>query len=179
FPFEFTVTPSVTHIIFELVIYSTRRIYTDGRDWPKNEDPTFSGYSIGKWVDTDGNGKYDVLEIETRNIRGPRTWDQTGMPMSEDNDTIVKERVYLDKDDRDLLHLDMTTTDGSITQPWSATKTFRRQQNVVWMENNCTEGNSHIAIGKEDYMISADGLLMPVRRGQEPPDLRYFGPAKK
>jgi hypothetical protein len=179
FPFEILVRPDVTHILFELVIYSTRRIYTDGRDWPKDADPTFAGYSIGKWVDTDGDGKYDVLEVETRNLRGPRTWDQTGMPMHEDNDTLIKERFHLDQTDKNLLHLDMTTTDGSITRPWSVSKSFRRQDKAVWMENNCTEGNTHIAIGKDNYMVSADGMLMPVRKGQEPPDLRYFNPPGK
>ena len=179
FPFEVLVRPEVTHILFELVIYSTRRIYTDGRDWPKDEDPTFAGYSIGKWVDTDGDGRYDMLEVETRNLRGPRTWDQTGMPMHEDNDTVIKERFYLDKADKNLLHLEMTTMDGSLTRPWSATKSFRRQDKVHWMENNCTEGNTHVAVGHENYMVSGDGYLMPVRRGQEPPDLRYFNQTRK
>jgi hypothetical protein len=179
FPFEVLVRPEVTHILFELVIYSTRRIYTDGRDWPKDEDPTFAGYSIGKWVDTDGDGRYDMLEVETRNLRGPRTWDQTGMPMHEDNDTVIKERFYLDKADKNLLHLEMTTMDGSLTRPWSATKSFRRQDKVHWMENNCTEGNTHVAVGHENYMVSGDGYLMPVRKGQEPPDLRYFNQTRK
>jgi len=73
----------------------------------------------------------------------------------------------------------MTTTDGSITRPWSVTRTFRRQDKAVWMESNCTEGNTHVAIGKENYMLSGDGYLMPVRKGQEPPDLRYFNVPKK
>ena len=67
FPLEFVVTPQQTHILFELVIYSTRRIYTDGRGWPEDDEPTFAGYSIGKWIDTDGDGRFDVLEVETRN----------------------------------------------------------------------------------------------------------------
>ena len=33
------------------------------------------GYSIGQWIDTDGDGKYDVLEVETRNLKGPRAFD--------------------------------------------------------------------------------------------------------
>src|SRR5579864_9016273 len=90
FPFEFAITPQVTRILFELVIYSTRRIYTDGRKFPEDEDPTFAGYSIGKWVDTDGDGRYDVLEVETRNMKGPRTLDETGIPTADDNQTVVK-----------------------------------------------------------------------------------------
>jgi len=29
-------------------------------------------------------------------------------------------------------------------------------------------------VDNESYMISADGLLMPTKRGQPAPDLRYF-----
>jgi hypothetical protein len=178
FPLEFIVTPKQTYILFELVLYSTRRIYTDGRDWPKDEEPTFAGYSVGKWIDENSDGRYDVLEIETRNLRGPRTFDQTGIPTHEDNQTVVKERIYLDKSDANLLHVDMTTIDNALTRPWSASKSFRRQQKVIWAENNCTENNIHVSVGKENYLISGDGYLMPVRRDQGPPEVRYFQPRR-
>jgi hypothetical protein len=38
----------------------------------------------------------------------------------------------------------------------------------------CAENNPHVIIGKEGYMLSADGSLMPVRKNQPPPDLRSF-----
>jgi hypothetical protein len=31
-----------------------------------------AGYSIVKWIDEDGDSKYDVLEAETRYFKGPR-----------------------------------------------------------------------------------------------------------
>jgi hypothetical protein len=31
-----------------------------------------------------------------------------------------------------------------------------------------------VKIGGENYMIGADGLLMPAKKGQKPPDLRHF-----
>jgi hypothetical protein len=34
-------------------------------------------------------------------------------------------------------------------------------------------------IGKEDYFLSADGALMPSRKDQPPPDLRYFKPMQR
>jgi hypothetical protein len=37
----------------------------------------------------------------------------------------------------------------------------------------------HVALGKEDYFLSADGLLMPARKDQAPPDLRYFKPTAR
>jgi hypothetical protein len=34
---------------------------------------------------------------ETRNLRGPRTWDQTGMPTAPDSDGVIEERIFVDK----------------------------------------------------------------------------------
>mgnify|MGYP003342646201 CR=1 FL=1 len=48
------------------VLMFARRIFIDGRDWPKSPKPTFGGYSIGRWIDEDGDGTYDVLEAESR-----------------------------------------------------------------------------------------------------------------
>jgi hypothetical protein len=45
--------------------------------------------------------------------------------------------------------------------------------------NQCAEDNHHVTIGKDDYFISAGGLLMPVKKDQPPPDLRYFRQSKK
>ena len=50
---------------------------------------------------------------------------------------------------------------------------------LIWYENNCTEYNNHVVIGKENYFLSADGYLMPARKNQAPPDLRYFTQSKK
>jgi hypothetical protein len=50
---------------------------------------------------------------------------------------------------------------------------------VIWSENNCTEGNENIAIGNEVYLLSGDGHLMPIKKGQQPPDLRYFNQPRK
>ncbi len=83
-PLEFIVTPETTYII--IADYDPlRRIFSDGRDWPKEIEPTFQGYSIGKWIDTDGDGKYDVLEVETRGFKGPRIYDIRGIPLHRDN----------------------------------------------------------------------------------------------
>jgi hypothetical protein len=90
FDMEIVVTPRTTYMLFAHSM--PRHILTDGSDWPKEIEPTFLGYSLGKWIDTDGDGRYDVLEIETRGLKGPRTYEGTGMPFHEDNQTVVKER---------------------------------------------------------------------------------------
>jgi hypothetical protein len=177
-PVEFVVLPAVTYIHYENIM--PRRIYTDGRDWPKDEEPTFVGYSVGKWIDEDGDGKYDVLEVETRNFKGPRTLEATGLPLHLDNQTIVKERIYLDKANKDLLRNEITIIDHAFTRPWTVMKTSVRDRvNDKWYEDNCNESNNHIIIGKDNYFLSADGLLMPARKDQAPPDLRYFNQTRK
>jgi hypothetical protein len=57
-------------------------------------------------------------------------------------------------------------------------KTFKRQANVWWNEDSCIEGQAHVTIGKEVYFLSADGTIMPMKKGQPPPDLKYFPQAQ-
>src|SRR5947207_3624573 len=94
FPIEFVVTPNVTYVLTDYTTH--RRIFTDGRAWPKELLPSFNGYSIGKWVDEDVDGRYDVLEVETRGFKGPRTFEGSGMPLNEDNQMVNRERIGLD-----------------------------------------------------------------------------------
>ena len=180
FPLEFIITPKITYVLFENSNGLPRRVYTDGRDFPKDDEPTFVGYSIGKWNDTDGDGRYDTLEVETRNLRGPHTYDNTGIPFHKDNLTVIREKFYLDKANPDDLVNEITTIDPALTRPWSTTKRYRlEREKVIWSENTCTEGNNHVFVGTENYMISGDGYLMPARKDQPPPDTRYFKPATR
>jgi hypothetical protein len=89
---EFLFAPNVTHILFEHMTFAPRRIYTDGRDWPKDHEPTFLGY---------------------------------------------------------------------------------------WVDNTCTEANPYVTLEGQTYFLSAEGKLMPLRKDQPPPDLKYFNQAKK
>jgi hypothetical protein len=87
-PMEIVVTPETTYILIDH-IYDHRRIFTDGRGWPDDVEPSYAGYSIGKWIDEGGDGHYDVLEVETRHLKGPRVLETTGLPLHRDNKTIV------------------------------------------------------------------------------------------
>ena len=174
---ELVITPETTYVLIDH-IHDSRRIFTDGRDWSADVEPSFAGYSIGTWIDEDGDGRYDVLEVETRNFKGPRAFDESGLPLARDNQTVVKERIYSDKSDPNVLHDQITTIDHALTGPWTVTRNYRREQTrfPVWREVVCTENNLHVHIGKDDYFMSADGFLMPTRQGQAPPDLKYFKP---
>jgi hypothetical protein len=175
---EIVVTPETTYILMEH-IHDNRRIHTDGRRFPDNmdDDPQFSGYSIGIWVDEDGDGRYDVLLVETRGLKGPRTFDASGIPLHSDNKTIVRERIFVDKTNKDLLRDEITTIDNALTRPWVVTRNYHRRvtgEPIWWREDICAENNVHVRIDKEIYYLSSDGLLMPAKKDQAPPDLRYF-----
>jgi len=169
------VTPDCTYILIGQYDHY-RRIFTDGRDWPTNAEPTFQGYSIGKWIDEDGDGVYDVLEIETRNFKGPRAYDEQGLPLHVDNLSVFKERIFRDKTDRNIMHDVITTFDNALTRPWTVDKRYVHNPDLraAWPEYDLNEGNAQIMIGKENYFLSADGHLMPAKKNQAPPDLRYF-----
>ena len=179
-PLEFVITADTTYVLIGSEDHF-RRIFTDGRDWPKEIEPTYAGYSIGNWIDEDGDGRYDVLEVETRGFKGPRAYDATGLPLHFDNQSVFKERIYLDKGDANLLHDEITVIDHALTRPWTVDKRYVRNKNARpdWEEFICAENNNHIVVGQEEYFVSADGYLMPVRKGQPPPDARYFNQAKK
>jgi hypothetical protein len=175
FPMEFVVTPSTTYVLFEIMTSQTRRIYTDGRAWPEDQEPLFTGYSIGKWIDEKGDGRFNVLAVETRYLKGPRALDPAGMPTHEDNQTIVKERIFFDAADPKLLHDEITLIDHAFTRPWTVLKTYRRTGGAhpEWPEDQC-DNEGMVMIGKETYYRSGDGTIMPTHKGQAGPDLRYF-----
>jgi len=61
------------------------------------------------------------------------------------------------------------------------TKNYRRDPNPqpIWREYIYADGNPHVRVGTEDYFISGEGFLMPTKKNQAPPDLRYFKQSRK
>jgi hypothetical protein len=179
-PLEFIVLPDVTYIRVDYIRETRRRIYTDGRAFPKEAEAGFDGYSIGQWIDEDNDGRYDVLAVETRLLKGPRYFDLSGIPLHEDNETVIRERIFLDKADKDLLHDEMTVTDHALTRPWTVVKDYRRAADPQpqWEEYICALESNTMRIGGETYLLDKDGFLHPSRKDQPPPSLKYF-PAQR
>ncbi len=175
-PLEFVVTPETTYVLIGSDDHY-RRIFTDGRNWPAEIEPSYEGYSIGRWVDEDGDGRYDVLEVETRGpFKGPRAYDATGLPLAFDNQSIFRERLRRDAANPNLFHDEITVIDHALTRPWTVDKRYvlNTAPHPEWPEYFCAEANAQIEIARENYFLSADGLLMPTRKDQPPPDLRFF-----
>ena len=138
--------------------------------------PTFAGYSIGHWVDEAGSGRYDTLEVETRYFRGPRAYDATGLPLARDNQSIIKERFHLDAANANTLYDDITVYDHALTRPWTITRKtvrdpIRARPGAPRSARRITAGSGS---ARTPIYLSADGMLMPSKKDQAPPDLRYF-----
>jgi hypothetical protein len=88
-----------------------RVIWTDGRELPKDPEPRWWGYSVGKWVDD------TTFVAQTMGV-DDRTWlDNAGRPHS---DALrVEERYH--RADRDHLEMTITIDDPKFyTKPWVA-----------------------------------------------------------
>ena len=77
------------------------------------------------------------------------------------------------------MHDEITVIDHALTRPWTVIKNMRRDRKLQWLEEDCGENNQHVVIGKDNYLMSADGYLMPAQKDQPPPDLRYFKQTKR
>jgi hypothetical protein len=176
-PIEFVILPKITYVVYENNL--PRRIYTDGSGFPPDNEPSYAGYSVGTWLDTDGDGRFDTLEVGTRDFKGPRNYEDSGLPLHSDNQSIVKERLSLDKSNPNILKNEITVIDHALTKPWTVVKNYHRIRNSRMYEDLCNESNNHVQIGKENYFMSADGYLMPAKKDQPPPDLRYFKQTQK
>ena len=93
-----------------------REIWTDGRELPKDPDPRWLGYSVGKWED-------DYTFVTQTNGVDARTWlDKTGRPHSEDMK--VEERFH--RVSKDLLEFTVTIDDPTMyTAKWKPLDKFR------------------------------------------------------
>ena len=89
-----------------------RTIWTDGRKLPKNPDPAWYGYSIGRW-------EGDTFVVESTGY-DDRTWlDHLGYPRS---DKMRMQERYR-RISAGTMELDVTITDPKIyTKPWVAGK---------------------------------------------------------
>src|ERR1700693_4451904 len=104
--------------------------------------PSFGVYSIGHWKDSKGTGRYDQLVVETRGLKGPHTYDSSGVPFHKDDEAVVTEKIYADKANPDILHDEITTTDHALTRPWTVMRSYSRagqQALLEWSEYLCTE----------------------------------------
>jgi len=121
-------TPGLTLVMHELD-NATRQIYTDGRPLPVDPNPSWLGYSIGRW-------DRDTLVVETVGFNGKASLDIMGHPRSEA--MRITERYQR----RDVGHLDVEITfDDPVvyTKPFTVKVTHLLQADTDILEYFCNE----------------------------------------
>jgi len=106
-----------------------RQIFTDGRALPVDPDPTFNGYSTGRW-------EGDVLVVHTNGLREGTWLDRNGSPIS-DVATMTERfrRVNYGR-----LEIDLTIDDPkAYTRPWTVTLAQRIVLDTELMDYPCTD----------------------------------------
>jgi hypothetical protein len=112
-PFKVVQTPSLVILLYETSANSTfRQVFLDGRPFPQDPQPTWLGYSIGRW---EGN----TLVVETTGFNG-RAWVDTGKGHPQTDAGHVIERFT--RPDFGHLQIDITIDDPkAYVKPWHAT----------------------------------------------------------
>jgi hypothetical protein len=109
-PFKIVQTSGLVIVLYE-ALTTYRQVFTDGRDLPVDPNPTWMGYSIGRW-------EGDTLVVRTTGFND-RTWiDVTGHPATTGLRVIERLRR------RDFGHMDMEITiddPKAYTKPWTVT----------------------------------------------------------
>jgi hypothetical protein len=144
-------TPALTVIINEGVSNSgvTRTIFTDGRGLPEEMNPTWLGYSVGRW-------EGDTLVVTTAGFND-RTWlDFSGHPHSEALRTTERFRR------RDYGHIDfeMTLDDPkTFTRPFTLKAVKTLVADTELLETICeNEGIAPHLVGGNGFRLAPEVL---------------------
>jgi hypothetical protein len=114
FPFEIIQVRDRVLILFERD-YAVSHIWTDGRKPPEDPDPTYMGYSVGKW---DG----DTLVVETVGVKDSTWLDRAGHPHSDALHVVARMRRV----NHDRLQIDWKFDDPkAFTKPWTGRSIYR------------------------------------------------------
>jgi len=83
-----------------------------------------------------GNGRYHILEVETRGFKGPPVYDSSGIPLHAGNQSVINERIYLDKPTLTSFHNQIRVIDHAYDASMDDDQSYRRSPNPrpVWSE---------------------------------------------
>ena len=135
YPFKILNTPGLVVVMYEAV-HGYRQIFTDGRALPTDPNPTWFGYSVGRW---DGGD----LVVQTSGFNDKGWLDNSGKPAT---DALkVTERFRR----RDFGHMDVEITIDdakAYTRPWTIVLPLTYQADTEMLEYMCNENNKYFEI---------------------------------
>jgi len=125
-PMKIVQNRRLTMVLFEEFNHF-RQLFADGRRFPEDPQPTWFGYSVGRW---DG----DAFVVETMGFNDQTWMDDSGLPHSDALRTTERFRR------RDFGHLDLQITFDdakTFTMPWSVNLAFNIQPDTELIESIC------------------------------------------
>jgi hypothetical protein len=128
-------TSGLMVILYE-VMHSYRQVFTDGRDLPADPNPTWLGYSVGRW-------EGDTFVVKTSGFNDQGWLDIAGHPATEH--LRVTERCRR----RDFGHMDIEMTiDDPMTyrKPWTMTLPVTLSADNELLEYICNENNKYFEL---------------------------------
>jgi hypothetical protein len=138
-PFKIVEIPGEVIILYESrTIF--RQIFTDGRPLPADPQPSWQGYSVGKW-------EGDIFVVETTGFNGKGWLDTNGHPTSDALHVFEKYKR------KDFGHMDIEITIDDpkmYTRPWTVTENPHLVPDTELLEYICEENNRDVGhyVGK-------------------------------
>ena len=133
YPFKILNTTGEIVIIYE-ALHSYRQIFMDGRKLPKDPNPTWMGYSVGRWED-------DTLVVESSGFVD-NNWLDNGGHMGTEAMKLT-ERFHR----RDYGHIDLQITvddPKAYTKPWTVKLEFMATPDTDLIEYVCDENEKDL-----------------------------------
>jgi len=138
YPFKIINAPGMVVILYEAV-QSWRQIFIDGRELPKDPQPTWMGYSVGRW---DG----DAFVVDTAGFNDKGWLDNGGRPATELLHVVERFRR------KDFGHMDIQITiddPKAYTKPWTMTLPLVLLPDTELLEYICNENNKYFELVKK------------------------------
>ena len=111
-----------------------RQIFMDGRTLPKDPEPSFKGYSVGRW-------ERETLVVETIGFKDDLWLDFWGHPLTDQARTIERIRRV----NYGNLEVEITVDDPkAYTKPWTVTIKLFLAINTDLLEYICNENEKSV-----------------------------------
>ena len=133
YPFKILNTTGMVVILYE-ALHSYRQIFMDGRSLPKDPNPTWMGYSVGRWDE-------DTLVVESSGFVENNWLDNGGHPGTEAMRLTEKFRR------KDFGHIDLQITvddPKAYTKPWTVNLQLTLQPDGELIEYVCDENEKDV-----------------------------------
>ena len=133
YPFKILNSDGMVVILYEAV-HGYRQIFTDGRELPKDPNPNWQGYSVGRW-------EKDAFVVDSSGFVENSWLDNGGHPGTES--LRVTERFRR----KDFGHLEIAVTindEKAYTKPWTITMPYEFLADTDLLEYVCTENEKDL-----------------------------------